>query len=84
MTKGIYVRECYENGNENGVKIYEVHAMCNCCKCVYRYNTIRKGVRNTATATTKDSNKVEEVKKFLESWNCEKDYEDLRSQYFTF
>lgn len=74
---------CYENGSvKSGIKIYQLHAFCDCESCKNRYK-FRAGMRNDATATTKDITKVDEVAEFLKNWKCNFNKE-ISTMYFKF
>ena len=78
------VRICYENGIEKkGNEIYEMHAWCDCSGCNSRWK-MRTGLPNTATATTRDVNKIKEIKLFLKNWSCADQNKYVPTEYFQF
>jgi len=77
-------RICYKGGivkEEN--KLIELHRNCYCNKCVSRYEW-RQGIRNCATVTVENIDKLEEAKNFLKNWTCGKEREDIKVQYFRY
>lgn len=77
-------RVCYENGNSaTGKKIYELHKYCTCQDCMNRQKWTRQPV-NSATATTKDISKVDEIAEFLKNWTCADGRRFLEVTYFKF
>ena len=80
---GIYVRVCYENGNPaTGKKVYELHKICDCEYCKKKFYPRKR--RNSVTATTKDENKIPEIKEFLKMWKCKDKTKDIPTEYFSF
>jgi hypothetical protein len=81
--KPIAYRECHERGDAvNGEKIYELHQMCRCNECRYKHRE-HQLPPNSATATTKDFSKIEEVSIFLKKWSCADGTKRLETEYFT-
>ena len=79
----VYVRECYEGGNPvTGKKIYELHKICECNWCKNKYMGRKRC--NEVTATTKDEDKIPEIKEILKSWKCEDKTKDLPIVYLSF
>lgn len=87
-------RICYRNGiakPEN--EALELHAFCNCDKCKLRKQYMN-GTRNTLTVIIynvtqlKKNNKfneiLNEVKQFIENWECKKSNYDFRAEYIRF
>lgn len=78
------IRICYEHGiQKKGEEIYEMHAWCDCPSCNSRWKT-RTGLRNSATATIKDINKIGEVALFLKNWSCADKEHYIGTEYFKF
>lgn len=66
----VWMRICYKRGiKKEGNELYEFHKACDCDKCRFNFE-YKISVPHAATATTDDISKIDEVKKFLESWNC--------------
>lgn len=78
-----YDRICYEKGNPKNDKIYEFYAFCDCEYCKNRYK-YKMGMRNQATAQTKDPSKIKKLKEFLNNWVCKSTVEKERVEYFNF
>jgi hypothetical protein len=77
-------RVCYEGGNSAiGEKIYELYKYCRCQGCSDRL-TYKRVPNNSATASTKDISKVDEIAEFLKNWNCEDGQRQLEISYFKF
>ena len=61
------IRVCKDLQNNT---VYESYKYCDCDHCMNNLKN-RKTV-NKATITTYDKNKIEDMKIFLNSWNCKK------------
>ena len=74
LKKNSMFRECYDLEKN---KVYEFVKYCNCESCMRRLKVDRKPAI-TFCISTYDKNKVYEIKKIVEDWKCNKDYNNLR------
>ena len=68
-----HVKRCDKKGIlTKGKTVYELSKVCECGFCRFRVNKLKER-RNSLTVYTDYLNKVPEVMKFLDEWNCNSD-----------
>jgi hypothetical protein len=68
-----HVKRCDKKGIlTKGKTAYELSKVCECGFCRFRVNKLKER-RNSLTVYTDYLNKVPEVMKFLDEWNCNSD-----------